>query len=163
MKGRYNMDLVKAIKLFTTIKPGTYQRFLFHSEVPVKAAYKKSVCITKQSCAVARFGISYKNIIKKDTNKKDSKKYIKNPNKYWIFKNIIEYNKNTDKFYVNAYKSSTRPVVTYYVYKDNSVFITKNKDDIKEYVIDSYFKKSNDGPLYKVCLNNVLSIGKGLS
>lgn len=153
------MELVNAIKLFTTVKPGTYQRLVFSTDVPVKAAYKKNIWITKQSCSVVRFGINYRNVVKKDPVV-TGKKYVKNPNKYWILKNIIEYNKNTDKFYLNVYKSNTKPNVTYFIYKDNTMFVTTNKEDIKEYVIDSYYNKKNDGPLFKVCLNNVLSVGK---
>lgn len=149
------MKLEDAIRKFTSIKNGTYQHFEFNTDVPVKAKYKNEISIKKHTFTVARFGINYGKIKKNNSNNKIKK----NNNKYWILKNVIEYNKNTDKFYVNAYKSPNKPNSVYVVYNNGNVIgFYNSKDDIREYVIDSYFR-NNDSPIYKVCLDNVINVG----
>lgn len=151
------MKLEDAIRTFTNIQKGAYTKFIFKSDVKVKAEYKNTVQISKYSIATARFGINYS----KTASYVPAKKTTKKSNYISILKNILEYNTNTDKFYVTAYTSPNRTRTAYIVYKDGKIVsVSKDKESIREYVTESvYTSKCNQG-IYKVNLANVIRVGK---
>ena len=158
------MELTKAIETLVRIKKGTFTKFVYKSDVKVKAACKDTVKISKYTVATARFGINYghlKTTISKGIEK--SSNNIKKTNYVSVLKHMIEYNTNTDKYYVTAYTSPNKPKVTYLIYKDGKLDkITNTKSDIREYVTDSVYSTSriNENGIYKVNLDNVIRIGK---
>ena len=156
------MLLTEAIRTFVNIKPGTFTKFAYRSEVPVKAKYKDNVKIVKYSKAIGRFGIKYTNLksVKEQLSQVPKKDYKKNPNEYWIFKNILKYNKNTDKYYMTVYTSQHKNKNVFLVYTDKGLDIVHDLNGFKEYVLPSYFNKKSSGKeTYCVCLDNVIYVG----
>lgn len=156
------MLLTEAIRAFNTIKKGAYTKLIYSTEVPVKAAYKDNVKITKFCVTTGRFGINYGNLASVKNREEDrTKTYKKNLNKEWILRNIIEYNKNTDKFYLNVYGTPNKSKYVYILTEGNKTRILNNLNTVKEYIQNSYFTKKCDSPtkFYKINLTNVHRIG----
>ena len=160
------MELSKAIRTLNSLRKGTYTNFTYTSEVPVKAEFKDIVKITKYCNATGRFGIHYGNLTSVKNREADSTiipKKAKTDNKVWILKNMIEYNKNTDKFYLNVYSSPNKTKKFYMVSENGKeTRMIKSLDEVEKYVLPSYLKRTNNHTteFYKVTLDNVLKIGK---
>jgi len=158
------MNLTEAIRKFNDIKKGTYTNLVYCTEIPVKAEFKDKIRITKYSNATARFGINYGNLASvknKEKSTEDTKK--KNSNKKWILKDIIEYNTNTDKFYLNVYNSPNKSKSIFIIKEEGKGTRTvKDLTTVEDYILKSYLNKK-DCPstkeFYKVNLDNVISIG----
>ena len=84
------MDIIDAI---SSIKPGTFVRVQYKTELPVKAAFKKAgYTITKYVSTTSRFGINYHNIQKvKEAEVEKTVGHAKNRsnNIHWVIKNIF--------------------------------------------------------------------------
>lgn len=157
------MLLTEAIRTFNKIKHGVYTRLIYSTNVPIKSKYQNNLVITKYCSTIARFGINYGNL--SSVRAKDETHVpVKKSNKEWILKNIIEYNKNTDKFYLNVYtaKNNFKPRYFYLVSGMGVANkMVKDLNEYKEYIQDSYLNKkcSSFEGFYKINLDNVHRIG----
>lgn len=154
------MFLDEAIRTFTKIKKGVYTNFIYQTEVPVKAAFKDSVRIVKFCKATGRFGIKYGNLKSVKEKEVTGKSIKKNLNKEWVLKDIVEYNKNTDKFYLNVYASPNKNKYIYVITENGVTRTATDLFSVKECVQNSYLNKRCDTPkeFYKINLENVLKV-----
>ena len=157
------MLLTEIIKTMATIKKGTFTKLCYKTEVPVKASCKDKIKIVKFNKTVARFGINYGNLasVKAKASNDEAPKKKSNPNKEWVLRNIIEYNKNTEKFYLNVYPATCRSNSVYVIYKDNKVITSNSLSPYKDMIQESYLNRKYNGvnEFYKVNIDNVISVG----
>ena len=158
------MELRDLQNKLDTIKKGTFKSFCYRTELPVKAAYKKSgIKIFKVTKMVSRFGINYGNI--KEIKERDSKPDTSKTNNYvWEVKDFIQYNTNTKKYYLCTYPTrNCKGIKNLYIVNDNDTYMYINKTEFENYkhmVLDSYFNKTNkvSTKMMKINIDNILYI-----
>lgn len=150
-------------QVVNNLRAGVFARITYRTELPVKAVYKKQgFKVVKTTSSTVRFGINYKNIksvinrkneVKEDSTKTWTNNYIE------VIRNKISFNTSTNKFYLNVYpiKKGNNSVTTYTLVYEDGFEVTGNVDFIKEYVIPSYFNKTQT-EMFRVSVDNVLSI-----
>lgn len=155
------MNIKTMTAIINDIKPGVFTRLVYTTELPLKAEYKKQGYKVVKTCEMTtRFGIHYGNIKEvKERNESYSKETRKNDNIEWVVKNIIQYNKEKDSYYLCTYptKKGRNTSATYNIFTPNGNFY-KVKDFDKNLVIDSYWNKKVTN-MMKININNVLKIG----
>ena len=160
------MDIKTIANKLNTIKPGTFVRCTYITELPVKAEYKKlGYKVTKVTSMTTRFGIHYGNIKEvKEKNKEENNNRKVNENLEWIIKDSIQYNKNTENYYLCTYptikgrNSKSRYIVEVsHTVNDGKCF---DKDGLfdKSIIINSYWNKKPSN-MMKININNILNIG----
>jgi len=149
------------MKCLNNIKPGTFTRITFVTELPLKAEFKnRGFRVTKTTSITTRFGIHYGNIKGVEINNTTKDKKVNNF--YWVdnFKKNLCYNTNTKKYYICTYptKKGTNINTKYSIkypdgsFKGNLTSIDKNM------VINSYWNKSST-KMMRINIDNVLKIG----
>ena len=151
------MKIEKIVEAVKHNHPGSFFRIAYSTELPIKASFKKQgYQIIKHVTQTVRTGCNYKNI--KDapisvTPGKVSSNYE------WILRNSINYNHSTNKFYLNVYPISkgAHTVSTYHVIYDGEDEIM-DINDIKDMVIDSYWKPSIPTKKKMISFDNISKI-----
>ena len=150
-------------QVVNNLKAGVFARITYKTELPVKAAYKnQGFKVVKTTSSTVRFGINYRNIKsvieRKNEVEEDSKKTWTN-NYIEVIKNKISFNTSTNKFYLNVYpiKKGNNSNSTYILIYPDGFEVVGDINFIKEYVIPSYFNKSQT-EMFRVNVDNVLSI-----
>lgn len=155
------MTIKKMMTILSTIKNGVFTRFEFKSEPPMKAQYKKEgYKVVKTTSMTARTGINYANIktvkeqVKSETSSNRKNSYVP------IIANRVYYNTSTGNTYINIYpiKNGGNVKTTYTLIYPNGVEVVGNVDFIKEYIVPSYFNKSETS-IIRVCSENLIAIG----
>jgi len=152
------MTQQEVINSINSVKKGSFVRFSYKTELPVKAAYKREGYIVEKICEMtSRFGINYSNISsvierRSDENYTPSER----TNNYeWIIKDVLCHNTNTGKTYLCTYPTKLGT-------NTKSNFTVSGPDpeaDIKELVIDSYWKKKASPETMRINIDNIISIG----
>lgn len=154
------MNIENIIRIITGIKPGTFTRLTYITELPLKAEFKKQgYKIFKTNAITTRFNIHYGNI-KEVKEKLSDVPYTMNEALEWIVKNTIQYNKNTNSYYLCTYptKKGRNPHSVYTVYTPSGG-VYEISEPNKNWVIDSYWNKKAT-QMMKINVNNILKIGK---
>ena len=155
------MDIKTISEKINKIRRGSFVRFTYQSEMPIKAEFKKmGYKIIKTTSVTTRFGINYGNI--KQVKEKDTEKkpYKVNEALKWIVKDVIQYNSNTDKYYLCTYPTEKgRNSSSKYDIYLNGERVMKGVDIIdRNMIINSYWDKKATC-MMKVNIDNVIQIG----
>ena len=152
-----NIEMIKSS--LSNIKPGTFTRITYISELPLKAEYKKmGYKINKITSITTRFGIHYGNISGVEPKENNSKPSRVN-NYSWIVKNNICYNSNTEKYYLCTYPTSkgVNPHTKYSIKYPDGSFRGCLKTIDKDMVINSYWNKTSK--MMRINIDNIIKIG----
>lgn len=153
-----NIETIK--NLLSKIKPGVFTRLTYQTELPLKAVYKKQgYRIVKIHSITTRFGIHYGNI--KEVKEREASLSSEKTNNYnWIMKDNIQYNSNTDKYYLCTYptKKGRNGSWRYVVYLPDGVSFEGLTAINKDWVQDSYWNKKSTN-MMKINIDNVIKIG----
>ena len=164
------MTVEMILNALNSIHNGSFVRIKYKSDLPLKAASKKSgIVVTKICNTTARFGIDYYNIssvIKRDAERTEPKVQRTN-NQEWIVEDKISYNRNTDKHYLHVFtvKNHSNSDSKYTVkFEDGHIEEMDHLSDaVKEFIIPSYFKSSKPDyvptEIKKINTDNILEIG----
>lgn len=151
-------------KIVNQLKNGTFVRFGFETDVPIKAALKDDIKIKKTTFITARTGVAYKNLKRfKDSEQGITKKKANNYS--WIINNKIKYNSNTDKYYIQLATNKNANIKCFYqVYKNGKINVYNTKKSLQEkfgeYCINSYFKEKEEPAVMSINIDNVIKINK---
>lgn len=151
------MDRDRLTKFITTIPGGRFFRLRYITHLPVKAKFEKEgITVSKIVNVTTRTGVSYKAIMH---NQPQAQIDPPTDNWDWEVKNRIKYNKNTKRRYlviapIKGNKNSSIYILTL---KNGSVNVV-SKDEIKDYIIDSYWRKETERPINNILMDNILSI-----
>ena len=158
--------MIEAIK---EVRPGTFKRISYKTELPLKAEFKKQgYRIYKIVETTARFGINYNNIktvIDRRAEQQDTVRRNVTNNYEWVVRNRVKHNNNTNKDYlcVASLPKGHNTKVRYIV--EGTFVGTIDMGDVldgpyKNLVIDSYFKPSTSGNEIKtISFDNIITIG----
>lgn len=155
----------KETKIFNVIKainPGVFTRISYKSDLPISAEYKhKGYKIIKYSSLTTRLGINYHNI-KEIKDKESTNREIKNTRKsnmhYVVDKYVLQNNSTGDKYLVTyPTKSGSNAKSVYYLFDNNGNKKEMNKEQIKNYIIPSYWNKQHSNQI-SIKFDNILSI-----
>ena len=143
-------------EIIENIPAGRFFRISYRSELPLKAEYKKQgVKIVKYTTTTTRTGVQYSHIkgVVPSENSKYTSYYA------WIVRNKIKRNINSGKDYVQLapiWKGSNKKTSLYLTNSNGTRKISD--DEIKEYVIPSYFSKGEAPKVISVSLDNVIGV-----
>lgn len=156
------------IKAVEKVKPGTFVRVCYKTELPVKAEWKKKgfkmIKIVETS---VRFGVNYGNIASVKARKaleEDSNKPKRTNNYEWVLKNKIRHNTNTGKDYLYVALFNKGDNTKYkYILEHPFLGDIDMGDEIERIynhiLIDSYFKKRFEKPEVKnISFENIIRI-----
>lgn len=149
------MDIEKRIK---SIKPGTFFRVTYKSELPVKAEFKKQgVTVTKVTTTQARIGCQYNHIARVIQRRIENPPTRKVESHYvWEIPQKIAYNSNTGKRYATlTYAPKAKPRSSYIITRNGETVTTNTLD--RNLIVDSYFRNSEPDVKY-VALDNIITI-----
>lgn len=157
-----NIETIK--NLLNKVKPGVFTRLTYQTELPLKAEYRKQgYKIVKINSITTRFGIHYGNI--KEVKEKESQissepKTEKVSNFSWVMKDNIQYNSNTDKYYLCTYptKKGRNGSWRYIVYLPDGATFEGLSNINRDWVQDSYWNKKVTN-MMKINIDNVIKIG----
>ena len=161
------MELNLVRKLVENRKPGTFTNIVYTVECPVRAEYKKQgIKVRKTVSAVVRFDINYGNIasvkIKKETESNDVPKKPRANNFVVVTENMIYHNTNTNKDYLNVYTVKNSIPKKFYemITSGKDTWSALSESDLKtnNILIDSYFNKKEHNEMFRIDVNNILSI-----
>lgn len=155
------MDSERLIKFIKDIPGGRFFRLRYLTHLPVKACYEKEgISIMKVVNVTTRTGVRYTAVAEVEY-KPSYQLEIEAQNSPWEWevKNKIKFNKNTRKRYlviapIKGNKSKSTYILTD---KEGNVEFVEKKD-IREMIIDSYWRKEPDRPIHHICFDNILSI-----
>lgn len=153
------MKLEEVKKALNKIKRGTFTRFTYITELPLKAANKKDgYQVFKKSTVVTRFGINYANI--KGVELKENNNNKKHNNNYWEDKTYkILCNPDKEKYYLYHFPLiNKRFAKNDFIVYHNGKKEEKSIDEIKNIVIDSYWNKKATYTKM-VDIKNIINIG----
>ena len=154
-----NIETIK--NTLNNIKPGVFTRLTYQTELPLKKEYKnQGYKIVKIHSITTRFGIHYGNI-KEVKEKEISEAFERTNNFHWIMKNNIQYNSNTDKYYLCTYptKKGRNGSWRYVVYLPDGVTFDGLTDINRDWVQNSYWNKKSTN-MMKINIDNIIRIGK---
>ena len=154
-----NIETIK--NALNNIKPGVFTRLTYQTELPLKAEYKKQgYRIVKVHSITTRFGIHYGNI-KEVKEREGSGSSEKTNNFHWVMKNNIQYNSNTDKYYLCTYptKKGRNGSWRYIVYLPDGVAFDGLTNINRDWVQNSYWNKKSTN-MMKINIDNIIRIGK---
>lgn len=152
------LDKKTLMSIIEALRPGAFFRLRYMSDMPVKAEYKKQgIKVIKLVSITTRTGVHY-NAIKGVTPVFYDNVEIKNSNWSWILYNKVKYNGNTEKFYLAIAPTKNNKAKTQYLLntKDGSKLV--DKEEIQNYIIDSYWRKEPNRPVNYIALDNILAI-----
>lgn len=148
------------IKRVSEIPAGRFFRVRYITKVKVKAEYEKQgISIFKIVDTTTRTGVKYKNIASVK-----SKDYLveaepKKNNWEWVVKDRIKHNTKTGKDYlVIAPITKGCNTHTEYVLTDSNGSYIRTKDEIKSYVIPSYWRNTERPAVLNITLENILLV-----
>lgn len=151
------MKINELKKVLENIHPGSFFRIKYSVEIPLKAEYKNmGYKVIKTVYTTSRTGVRYMKINGVTLSEKKSDK----PSNWsWEKKNYISYNSNTGSYYLNLYPMgmNTYTRVEYKVYFNDKEII---KDDFKDMIISSYFKKDGgfSTKILKIKIDNIIEL-----
>ena len=147
------------IKKIQTIPGGRLFRLRYMSKVRVKAEYEKQgISIVKIVDTTTRTGVKYNKIKSVMLQSKPETYSVKPSNWEWIVKNRIKHNTNTGKDYlVVAPVSKGHNTKVTYVFTDNEGTAVLTKEEIAQYVVDSYWKEEKPAVM-NITLDNILLV-----
>ena len=148
------------IKRIREIPAGRFFRVRYITKVKVKAEYEKQgITIFKIVETTTRTGVKYKNIAGVKLNDYPDEYEPKKTNWEWIVKDRIKHNTKTGKDYLVIAPigkgSNTR---VEYVFSDNEVSSIRTKEEIRDFVVPSYWKDGEKPAVMNVTLENVLLV-----
>ena len=151
------MKINELKKVLDNIHPGSFFRIKYSVEIPLKAEYKNmGYKVIKTVYTTSRTGVRYMKI---NGVTPSEKKSDKPSNWSWEKKNYISYNSNTGSYYLNLYPMgmNTYTRVEYAIYFNDKEII---KDDFKDMVIPSYFKKDGgfSTKILKIKIDNIIEL-----
>jgi len=149
------MKINELKKVLENIHPGSFFRIKYSVEIPLKAEYKNiGYKIIKTVYTTSRTGVRYMKI---NGVTPSEKKSDKPSNWSWEKKNYISYNSNTGSYYLNLYPMgmNTYTRVEYKVYLNDKEII---KEDFKDMIIPSYFKKAATSKILKIKIDNIIEL-----
>lgn len=148
------------IKTISEIPGGRFFRVRYMSKMPVKAKYEREgVSVIKLVGITARTGVAYHKIEAVAKTLNEDYQPPKETNWTWTVKDRIKYNRNTKKQYlVIAPVSKGSNTKSQYMLSDKNGNRIVDKEEIREYIIDSYWNKEPNRPINTIALDNVLSI-----
>lgn len=148
------MNLVNEI---IAVKSGTFFRVGYKSECPVKAEYKKQgIKVSKFVETTVRTGVKYTHI--KGVELASDGEQKKSPYSWIVPNKIKAHETNGCEYLVVATVNKNHRTKSKYVVTINGVDTIVDKNEVKEYLINSYFndnKKSS--PVRTIKLTNILS------
>lgn len=157
------MNIESITNALKNVKPGTFTRLVYKSEMPVKAEFKKmGYKVVKITSTTTRFGIHYGNIKEVKENASNDKYFKVNEALKWIVKDIIQYNSNTEKYYLCTYPTiKGRNSSTKYDIYLNGERVMEGIDIIdRNMIINSYWSgKSSKTNMMKINVDNIIKIG----
>lgn len=153
-----NLDSIK--NAMCKVRPGTFTRITYMTQLPLKAEYKKrGYEIIKTTSITSRFGIHYGNINGVEPKENNEKKIN---NFFWVdgFKKNICFNTKTEKYYLCTYPTSkgTNSKSTYCIKFPDGSFHGGMKTVDKDMVINSYWNKSST-KMMRINIDNIIKIG----
>lgn len=160
------MNNVYANIKVATLKPGTFFKMAYVSDVTLSAAGRKAgVHVLKRVIGTYRVGISYKNtkkaIARAEAKGVKMEDVTKLPWGQWkddSCRIICHTNKAGQyKEYLRVYDTPNKPKVQYYI---DSTPVTKEYLRTTGYVPESFFTNKNDTGCYSICLDNIEWLGK---
>lgn len=157
------------------VRPGSFVRLGYCTELPVKAEFKKQgIRIRKITFKTVRLGVHYDNI-KKVIERKKALENVTNSNTSrtnnysWLIPQKISYNSNTDKKYIYAaYAPNSNTVCNYIVESDgNQSYYNQETfmQECRDYIINSYWgdtstnKQKHTPDVFTISLENIFKIG----
>jgi hypothetical protein len=155
-------------EIITTINgipAGRFFRMSYTSELPVKAAHKKSgVRVHKIVETTVRTGVAYDNIkaVKEYKATHEPKLTTPRANNYeWLSKNRIKYNTNTEKTYVvvATIPNGGNKKCKYLVSDNNGSRVVETDALDKDLIIDSYWSKGESPDVVRtIAVDHILDI-----
>ena len=156
------MKTENMMKKIEKIPAGRYFRMRYLSKLPVKKQFvDEGISVVKIVDITTRTGVRYSNIasvINKEKTRTTEKRETTN-NYEWIIPNRIKYNTNTRKYYFVTAPTTrgAHPHATYIVSTPEGTHVVSNKEDIKNYILDSYWRETVS-PINMISLDSVLHI-----
>lgn len=157
--------LENIINAVNAVRNGTMCRVLYKSEMPVKAMFQKlGVSVTKITESTVRLGVAYDHI-GTVIDRKSADGYTPSNREYdreWIVANKVFRNNRNGIDYVRFASvnnhANKKPI--FIIKTDNGeVKCSSLTDEQKQYIIDSYWGKSNSPEIQDIRVDNVLRIG----
>lgn len=150
------MDRDKIINFIKDVPGGRFFRLRYTSNMPVKAKYQnQGITILKVVNITTRTGVRY-SAIAEPSNEEVSSKNNTN-NWVWIIPNRLKYNSNTKSQYLVTAPTKGSNAKSTYLLCDSEGCAIRNEEEIKEYIIDSYWRKEVR-PINTININNILLI-----
>lgn len=143
-------EIVNAVK---NIKGGTIHSITYCSEVPVKAAVKKTgVRITKVTKKLARFGVSYAAVATPVGTHKESSYHTVLPNR-------VYHNDSTNSDYVRI-TFLNKPANSHSVYylENGTQTVELTKEEVANYTIPSYFSNKKPSLVQNIKFDHIINI-----
>ena len=158
----YDNKINKMMKVINSVKPGSFVRIEYKTELPVKSEYKKfGYRVYKVSQMTTRLGIKYSNM--KSVVKTENSVPNRPSTMHFINKYVLK-NENNENLYLATYpcQQGRNNYSIYIVINENNKDINmfNESEDIKDLVIDSYWNKKGSNNYFVINLNNVKKIGK---
>lgn len=166
MKTLTSKEIMSAIN---SVRGGAIARIAYMTQVPLKAEFRKQGYeLTKVVETSVRCGVDYNRIASVIARKSasDYAPSTRKNNYEWIIKNRVKHNTNTEKDYIVV---ATLPTGHHtrvkYILGGTSVGSIDMGDSIdvhfKDFVIDSYFRKSVEvSEIKTIAFDNILMINK---
>lgn len=151
------MEHARIEEIISNIHGGSVFSISYVTELPMKAAYKKEGFVCRKSVTkLARTGVEYSHIAGVEPS--DSKRVSK---VVAVLKNrIYQHSENGTKYVRLAKWSNPHSKVTYFLTYPDGWMRVVEEEDIKEYVIPSYWNRK-DGKVPEVVnvkFDNILAI-----
>lgn len=155
------MDSERLLKFIRNIPGGRFFRLRYISHLPIKAEYeKRGISVSKITNVTTRTGVRYAAVADVEYKSIDqiSKESLQSPWS-WEIKDKIKFNSNTKKRYlVIAPIKGNKNKSTYILTTKDGVVNIVNKEDIRDYIIDSYWRKEPNRPVNNICFDNILNV-----
>lgn len=158
------------ISKIESIKPGTFVRISYRTEVPVKAADKKAgIKMWKEVSTTVRTGVNYGKIAsviarKAQEDASVEKRAYTNPYE-WVIQDRVKVHTGSGKeYFYFASVNGGHNTKTHYFYEGPVIGVIDMGSSIDEklasVVLPSYFnKKGNASEVRQVAFDNIISIG----
>lgn len=164
------MERFEIIEKVNAIRPGTFVRISYKSEVPVRASDKKAgIKMWKEVSTTVRTGVNYGNIAsviaRKSEETDEPKRAYTNPYE-WVIKDKVKVHTGTGKEYLYvASVNGGHHTKTTYFYEGPVIGVIDMGNSIdeklKEVVLPSYFNRGSNGAneVRTISFENIISIG----
>lgn len=164
------MTREELIKKIEAVKPGTFVRISYKTEIPVRAADKKAgIKMWKEVSTTVRTGVSYNNIEsvimrKSHEDSNNEKRPYNNPYE-WVIKNRVKMHTGSGKeYFYFASVNGGHNTKTNYFYEGPVIGVVDMGSSIDEklaqVVIPSYFNRNGvASEVRQVAFENIISLG----